>query len=131
MKKDIEDISDIKCFVNCFYEKVRKDRQIGYLFNEVAKVNWEKHLPIMYSFWQQIIFSNGDFKGNPMLAHQRLNEKSTLTKDHFERWIMLFRETIDELFEGFVAEQTKNRARDIAMVMKFKIIDGSISRPSA
>ena len=46
MKKDIENREDIVVLINRFYEKVKKDEVIGYIFNDVAKVNWEKHLPV-------------------------------------------------------------------------------------
>jgi hemoglobin len=126
MKGDIKNLDDIKLLVNSFYEKVQKDEVIGYLFNDVAKVNWEKHLPVMYSFWQQVIFSEGDFKGNPMLVHKELNQKSALSEQHFQRWVDLFKETIDEHFSGPVAESTRLRATSIAMVMKTKIVDGGL-----
>ena len=46
MKKDIENRGDIILLINTFYEKVKRDEVIGYIFNDVAKVNWEKHLPV-------------------------------------------------------------------------------------
>ena len=40
MKKDIANRDDIILLINTFYEKVKKDQVIGYIFNDVAKVNW-------------------------------------------------------------------------------------------
>ena len=40
MKTDIRNRKDIEKLVNAFYDKVKKDDTIGYLFNDVAKVNW-------------------------------------------------------------------------------------------
>lgn len=130
MKKDIETIDEIKELVNSFYNKVVANDTIGYLFNDVAKVNWEKHLPVMYSFWEQIIFNTGDFKGNPMLAHQKLHEISPLNKEHFGEWLMLFHKTVDELFEGTNATIAKQRAESIATVMKIKVLCGGIQSKS-
>jgi len=50
MKKDIENRDDIIRLVNTFYDKVKPDETIGYFFNRVVDVNWEKHLPVMYNF---------------------------------------------------------------------------------
>jgi len=126
MKKDIEGLEDIKMLVNCFYEKVKSDTLIGYLFNDVARVNWDKHLPVMYAFWEQIIFHKGDYKGNPMIPHQQINHQSPLSTAHFQRWKQLFFETIEEHFEGDNALLAKQRAQSIATVMELKILHQGI-----
>lgn len=46
MKKDITSFEDIRLLVDSFYEKVRNDEVIGFLFDEVARVDWERHLPV-------------------------------------------------------------------------------------
>ena len=45
-----------------------------------------------------------------------------MSKAHFDHWLMLFTTTVDDLFEGEKAEQTKQRATSIATVMQIKII---------
>lgn len=124
MKKDIANRNDIILLVNSFYEKVKKDQVIGYIFNDVAKVNWEKHLPVMYDFWENVIFFTGAYTGNPMTAHKQLHQKTPLNAEHFQEWIKLFTQTVDELFEGDKAELTKQRAISIATVMQIKIVHG-------
>jgi hemoglobin len=121
MKHDIEDRIDVELFVNLFYDKVKLDPVIGFIFNNVAKVNWTNHLPVMYDFWENIIFLTGKYSGNPMSAHLHLNGKVPLAKDHFKRWLELFTQTIDELFEGKKAELTKEKAASIATIMETKI----------
>jgi len=121
MKKDIENRDDIIRLVNTFYDKVKPDETIGYFFNRVVDVNWEKHLPVMYNFWENIIFHVGSYSGNPMKHHISLHQKSPMKKEHFNRWIQLFNETVDELFEGEHAEQAKQRALSIATVMQINI----------
>ena len=121
MKRDIKDRADIQQLVDTFYTKVRADETIGYLFNDVAQVNWEQHLPRMYDFWENILFQTGGFKGNPMTAHVQLHQRSPLTAEHFARWQQLFLATVDELFEGDMAELIKQRARSIATMMQIKV----------
>lgn len=121
MKRDISNRADIQQLVDTFYNKVRSDEVIGYLFNEVAQVNWAHHLPRMYDFWENIIFQTGSFKGNPMPVHVQLHEKSPLTKEHFARWQQLFLATVDELFVGEKAELAKQRAISIATMMQLKV----------
>lgn len=121
MKKDITNRADIQQLVDTFYTRVRADETIGYLFNEVAQVNWEQHLPRMYDFWENIVFQTVGFTGNPMTAHMQLHQKSPLSQAHFDRWLQLFLSTVDELFEGEKAELIKQRALSIATMMRIKI----------
>ena len=128
MKRDIKDRADIQQLVDTFYTKVRADETIGYLFNDVARVNWEQHLPRMYDFWENILFQTGGFKGNPMTAHVQLHQQSPLTAEHFARWQQLFLGTVDELFEGDMAELIKQRARSIATMMQIKVFPSNDPR---
>ena len=119
--KDIENRSDIKDLVDKFYKKAIVDSTIGFFFTDVAKMDWDSHIPIMYDFWEGVLFSNGSYKGNPMKPHLDLHAKSPMKHEHFTHWIKLFNETVDELFEGQKAEVAKMRALSIATVMELKI----------
>ena len=122
MKTDIQNRKDIEVLVNAFYEKVKTDAVIGYLFNDVAQVNWATHLPKMYDFWENILFYTGNYDGNPMARHKELHDKSTMTKAHFQHWIDLFNKTVNYHFEGPKAEEIKNRAMNIATAMMYKTL---------
>ena len=122
MKTDIRNRKDIEKLVNAFYDLVKTDPIIGYLFNDVAHVNWEEHLPKMYSFWENILFYTGNYEGNPMAKHKELHLKSTMTKFHFQQWNALFTQTVDKLFEGKKAEEIKNRALNISDAMMYKTL---------
>ncbi|HNP07263.1 MAG TPA: group III truncated hemoglobin [Cyclobacteriaceae bacterium] len=121
MKKDIEERSDIEKLVNSFYDKVREDNTIGHIFNDVAKVDWPHHLPIMYNFWEMVLFGKGPYKGDPMTKHIQLNQKVILDSTHFDRWKELFFETIDEHFIGDKANEAKLRATNIASLMLYRV----------
>ena len=73
MKKDITSRKDIELLVDEFYNKIKKDEQIGFIFTDIAKVNWEKHLPIMYDFFENMLFYTGSYTGNPMELHKHVN----------------------------------------------------------
>jgi hemoglobin len=122
MKHDIENRDDVKFLINTFYDKVKKDETIGYIFNDIAKVNWDYHLPIMYNFWESILFFTGTYTGNPMKAHEKIHPVVNFTAEHFSVWLKLFTSTVDELFEGEKAELAKQRAISIATVMQLKLL---------
>ena len=120
MKTDIRNRADIEKMVKVFYGKVKEDPAISYFFNDVAKVNWENHLPKMCDFFENILFSSGNYDGNPMQAHEELHKKSEVRIEHFQHWNALFDATVDELFEGAKAEEIKQRATNIAAAMMHK-----------
>ena len=117
MKSDIRNREDIDRLMVLFYERVMTDEQIGYIFTEVAKLDLDKHLPVIGDFWETLLFRTGDYSRHgrtPLEVHGELNEKTPLRPEHFERWLVIFRETVDELFEGEAADFIKMRARAIA-----------------
>ena len=120
-KRDIENRQDIELLVNKFYKKVLSDKLIGYIFTEVANINLPEHMPKMYDFWETTLFHNVLYKGNPMTVHLELNKLEALLKPHFDQWLLLFNETVDELFDGEKAHLAKTRALSIATMMQIKI----------
>ena len=122
MKKDIRTRADIELLVTTFYDKVKVDPVIGHIFTKVFSVNWEKHLPVMFGFWENTLFYTGSYGGNPMESHRRLHNIFPLNDEHFNRWVLLFTRTVDELFEGEKSLLAKQRAVSISTVMKIKIL---------
>ena len=121
VKKDIGNRRDIEQLVNIFYEKIAADRLLGYIFNDVAKVHWEKHLPVMYDFWENIILFTGSYEGNPMNLHRHLHHITPLDESHFHRWNELFVTTVNDLFEGKNAALAKQKAISISNIIKEKL----------
>jgi hemoglobin len=117
MKKEISTMNEIKELVDKFYEKVNSDELLSPVFNIEAKVDWEEHLPRMYRFWGTQLIGTGDYSGWPFPPHMELH----ITKAHFERWVHLFMETINENFTGPVAETAKEKAKNIASIFIHKL----------
>lgn len=120
-KTDIATREDIILLVNTFYDGIRAHALLGPIFNEIAQVNWEAHLPKMYSFWSSLLLGEHSFTGNPMATHVNLSKSVPLTEKEFSAWIILFDATVNNLFEGEKAEEAKTRAANIARLMMFKI----------
>ena len=125
MKNDINSRGDVERLVTKFYEKVIADPLLGPIFTEVVQVNWEKHLPVMFNFWENALFYTGNYSGNPMMSHQRLNEIFPLQEQHFNQWVLLLTETVDELFEGEKANLAKQKALSISTILRIKILKES------
>ncbi|WP_462253469.1 group III truncated hemoglobin [Ferruginibacter sp.] len=118
---DIESRADIEKLIIIFYEKVKLDSTIGFIFNEVVAMDWPHHIPVIVDFWETILLDNPVYKKNAMEVHYDLNKKVALKKEHFTSWLYLFTSTVDELYEGKIATLAKTRAKSIADVMLFKM----------
>ncbi len=114
MKKDINNRADVELLVNTFYYKVQESPVLGFIFNDIAKLNWDEHLPRMHSFWASALFNEQSFFGNPMRKHIALSKQTAMTEVQFGEWLELFYDTVDELFEGSKANEAKARASNIA-----------------
>jgi hemoglobin len=114
---DIKDFPDIQRMVNTFYSKVRADDFIGPIFNERIGDRWDEHLETLARFWQSILLSVNSYNGSPFPPHAQM----PIGKEHFERWLGLFMENIDDQFQGPIAEEAKLRAFNIAQVFMYKL----------
>ena len=121
MKRKIENSADIKHLVDTFYEKVIVDESIGFIFTDIIQLDWEVHMPIMYSFWESVLLSKPSYSGNPVLRHIKLNQKTPLTEAYFDKWLELWFSTLDENFEGDIASSAKEKATMMKELMLYKI----------
>lgn len=116
-KKDIIQLEDVKLLVDTFYGKVREDELIGPVFNDRIQDRWPQHLAKMYTFWQTVLLGEHTYYGSPFPPHAKL----PVEKEHFERWLELFSQTLDELFTGEVANEAMWRANKMAEMFQYKI----------
>lgn len=117
----IKNKDDIKKLVNNFYVKVVADDLLGPVFEDVAHTDWTLHLPKMYDFWETVILGGTYTKGNPVTRHLEIDKQNNLERKHFDQWLLLFFETVDEYFTGPKAKEIKERAVRISQVIQKRI----------
>lgn len=123
--EDLQSDQDVEVLVHTFYEKVQKDERLGYIFNDIANVDWDDHLSKMVDFWSNLLFQTGRYKGRPFRQHMPLPIK----EGDFNRWYRLFEDTVDELYEGEEAKFAKQLARNIASSFELRMEkDGLIKK---
>jgi hemoglobin len=118
---DLTDRADIIRLVDAFYVRVRADGGLGHVFDQVAQVNWESHLPKLYNFWDTVLFRSGTYRGNPIAAHAKFLPLTDMSWPLFERWLELFRATARQLFSGEKTEHLIRCAEDMANVIFSRI----------
>jgi hemoglobin len=121
LKKDIENRADLEKMLEAFYKKVFKDDLISHFFLEVVPLDLETHIPVITDFWESVLLDGRGYRKNVMGIHLDISKKSRIEKAHLDRWIKIFTETVDEMFEGTKASLAKQRAVSIATMMNIKI----------
>lgn len=129
MKKLIESRAELELLVATFYDKVRKDDELGPIFNSMI-TDWESHLERITDFWEQHVFGVQKYKGNPIDAHIKVDKhwNNEITAHNFGTWLFYWIQTLDELFEGDNVELLKFKARKMQTIFFMSMVK---ERPTA
>jgi len=128
MTADIESRAELEEFLKAFYKKAFADELISHFFLEVVPLDLKTHIPIIANFWESIIFNKHNYRKNVMEVHEHIHHLSNIKKEHLDRWVKLFTETLDENFEGEKTELMKQRAKSIATLMDIKLNHNQIRK---
>jgi hemoglobin len=104
--------------VDSFYAKIRADTELGPIFMRAIPGDWGPHLATMRNFWSSVMLTSGRYKGNPVAVHQRVEGMELRL---FDRWLSLFEQTCDELFDAPVAAEFRIKAHRIAESLKLAL----------
>jgi len=112
-RRDITSPDDVRLLVRRFYQAAIPDPRLGPVFH-AAGIDWGVHVPVLFQFWEQQLLGPSGYEGNVVRAHADAWARAPFGCAELGRWIELFEETVDEYFEGPVAERAKERAREVA-----------------
>jgi len=112
--RDIEDRADVERLVRAFYSRAMSDPIIGFIFVDVAGLDLEAHIPVIASFWETVLLEARSYSGGAFAPHAALNQRVQLREGHFERWLVLWFGTVDEMFKGQRANLAKVHALRVA-----------------
>ena len=118
------DEAAIARLVDHFYEKVRRDPQIGPIFN-AAVHDWGEHKRLLTSFWASVALRASSYRGNPMAAHR----PHPIKVEHFDRWLELWRETCNEELDPAHAERMLEYAQRIGRSLKYGLGLHPLAKP--
>jgi hemoglobin len=119
---DIETREDIERFVKLFYARLLKDERLAAIFIEVAKVDLNKHLPLISDYWEKLLLGATGYKRHTMNIHRAVHSKRKLAAKDFERWLGHFHSAMDAMFSGSRADRAKQIAAQIAANMQSSML---------
>jgi hemoglobin len=105
---------DIERFVTRFYAEVRKDPELGPIFEERIGAHWPEHLGRMVDFWSSILLATGRYQGNPLEKHAAV---PGIESRHFDRWLELFESVLQRELAPAIARDVVGRARRMRLVL--------------
>jgi hemoglobin len=118
---DIHDRADCERLVRAFYGRAMVDPIIGWIFVDVAKLDLAAHVPQIAAFWETVLLGARSYGGGAFRPHALLNARVRLRAGHFERWLWLWRATVDDLFAGERAELAKAHAERVARAFQERL----------
>lgn len=84
----------IALLVDAFYDRIRVHDVLGPIFNDAIGDDWTPHLTRMKVFWSSVVLKTATYSGKPVPKHKQLSDVHSA---HFDMWLALFRETLDDV----------------------------------
>ena len=128
--RDLDSPAEIAEMVRRFYQDVAQDDLLGPVFDEVAQVDWNEHLPKLTMFWSRALLGLHGYVGNPYRSHALINERSPFTPEHFDRWLQLFHDAVELGWIGPNVDRALELAHDVARVHADQLIKRAVARGS-
>lgn len=101
---------EITALVHEFYADVRRDPELGPIFNHHID-DWDEHLAKLVDFWSSLLRGTRRFSGAPMPKHVVLPD---LSGELFMRWLALFEQTTSRQPNQAMGDRALAMAKRIA-----------------
>jgi hemoglobin len=114
--------AQIDALVRAFYRDVATDDLLGPIFDGMG-VDWPSHVDKLSDFWAWQLLGEPGYRGNPLRAHEPVHACYGFRPEHYERWLTMFTELVDEHLSGSLAEAAKVRSAKMARALR-RLLDG-------
>jgi len=100
-----------------FYAKVIKDDLIGPIFidtlgKDLKSEKWKAHIQLLTDFWASVGLGDASYTGSPFAPHVQFQDR--LSIEAFDRWLKLFFETLNTIYEPKLAQLFLARSENFA-----------------
>lgn len=103
---------NLRILMTKFYVKALDDEILGPFFkdeigDDINDEDWFEHIDLLADFWLTKMLGKDTYYGNFVGAHVKL---PLIKRDSFDRWLVLFNETADEVYSSNIADDFKKKA---------------------
>ncbi|HTO00167.1 MAG TPA: group III truncated hemoglobin [Microthrixaceae bacterium] len=102
---DLDSRSQIHDLVVHFYREIVFDEFLDHVFEDVAQVDWNTHIPKLIDYWCRVLLGQPGYEGTILAPHQEVHDLESFTQEHFDKWFALWVQSIDERWSGPVASR--------------------------
>lgn len=117
-RPDLDSPEHVHAFVDAFYARVFADPVLAPIFFDVARIDVERHLGLIRAYWEKLLLGSNGYQRHTMNIHRAIHAARALQERDFEHWLMHFRATLDEGFDGPRAERAWWVAQNVAKNMR-------------
>lgn len=120
---DLDRRAEIHDLVVRFYREIAFDDALGPIFSEVAETDWSVHMPRLTAYWCRVLLGHPGYDGWFLATHQHIHDMEPFPVDLFDRWYVLFVQTVDGGWSGPIAEQAKEHAARMMHTLARRLLD--------
>ncbi|GED99086.1 group III truncated hemoglobin [Gordonia crocea] len=114
---DLADRSAVAALLDDFYRRAFADELLGPVFVDIAHMDLAEHIPAITDFWCKTVLREGTYRRNVLVPHRELQERAQMGAAHFQRWLQIWQQTVDDRHSGPNADLAKLQAARIAFSM--------------
>lgn len=119
---DLDTRSEIHDLVVYFYREIVFDEFLDHVFEDVAQVDWNVHIPRLIDYWCGVLLRQPGYDGMVLASHHDVHDLEEFTPEHFETWFAMWVRCVNERWQGPLAERAKSHAAHMVRVMSRKLL---------
>jgi hemoglobin len=92
-------------------------------------IDWQAHIGAVADYWCHVLLYAPSYAIDAIEIHRPLHDRDPFTPELFDRWLEIFRDTVDSGWTGPSATSAKKRATGMAWVMAHRFLGKGIWKP--
>ncbi len=129
-KNDLSTRTDVHDLVVDFYREIVNDDELGYVFVDVAEVDWTLHIPKLIDYWCRVLLGQPGYDGYILAAHQYVHGIEPIPPHLFDRWYLMWLDSVDRGWEGPIADKAKTHAAKTMKMLAHRLRDEAWTAPT-
>lgn len=92
-------------------------------------IDWQAHIGAVADYWCHVLLYAPSYEIDAIEIHRPLHDRDPFTPELFDRWLEIFRGTVDSGWTGPSATSAKKRATGMAWAMAHRFLGKGVWKP--
>lgn len=129
--RDLDTEDEIMEMVTRQYVDVGQDELLQPYFDfGPGFIDWQAHIRSVADYWCHVLLYAPGYEIDVIESHRPLHDRAPFTPELFDRWLQVFRDTIDGGWDGPKATMANKRATGMAWAMAQRFLGHGVWRPA-